>query len=174
MTDTADLYRPAWDSQGHEYDPRVIRPPADTAPYPHSAECRTPEREPAWELVDLATRLWRRGPCNGHQTCAIVQHHDPRASVPAPPRPAEDDGRLVAFLTEHGRAHVTVELVVAPGDVLAHWQARCANPECRQVEAWRHEPAEHYRAAGLTLWGVGAGSSTPLGPVTLEDVIGPP
>jgi hypothetical protein len=168
VTDTLP-YRPGYDSTGHEFDANRITPPTDRPPYLHAEGCRGAGSDPPWEMHDLATRTWRRGPCGQHPACTVVQYHDPQAAVARPPRPADDDPALVAFLAEHGSRHVEVELVVAPGDVLPHWQARCTNPACRQVHRWRHEAAEHYRAAGLRLWGA---SSTPIGPMTLAELTG--
>jgi hypothetical protein len=124
----------------------IPRPPADHAGYPHSAECRTPEHQPPWELTDdMTTPTWRRGPCGGHPSCSLIQHWIP--SAPPPPRP--DDDKLAAFDAEHGRSHVELSLEVAPGDWLGHWRARCTG--CRATAAWWTEAARHYEAHGARI-----------------------
>ena len=162
-----DYFPPAFDANGREYDARVVTPPTDQPPYPHASDCRRRDSDPGWELADLATRTWKRGPCADRPSCSLVQYHDPRSAVPLPPRPSDDDTALVAFREIHGTAHVTLELVALDGDVFPHWAAHCE--PCRQWHRWRHESSEHYRAHGLTLWG---STSTPLGPLTLGQLVG--
>jgi hypothetical protein len=160
----SETFRLGYDSNGHEYNAAAILPPEGRPGYAHSSECRQRDRDPAWEMADLATRTWKRGPCSGAASCSLVQYFDPRSLVPAPPRP--DDEALAEFLRHHGEDHVQVALDTLDGDLMGHWSARCEH--CRQVHRWRHEAAEWYRQHGAEV----APRMVPFGSATLHQLVG--
>lgn len=120
--------------------------PPDRGRYVHSTECRHPETDPEWRFEDHG---WRRGPCRGHQTCRLVQIDDGRP--PAPPRPADDDVKLVDFVSVHGTAHTEVKAEVAGSDRWPHWVARCVS--CGTTARWWTEAARHYESQGASITG---------------------
>jgi len=139
--DLGQLQRRALIDQQSAAELRLFRRlgPAPVEPYPHSAECRHGDVDPPWTL-DAAAECWRRGPCGGHNSCAIVQQRGERA-LAAPPRPdtAEFEG-------EHGSLHVELVLEYATGDRWPSWVARCT--ACHVTKWWRTDAAAHYASLG--------------------------
>jgi hypothetical protein len=142
--------------------PLDVEVPAEAAarPYVHGAECREAGSDPAWEVENLEPLVLSRW-CGGRM-CGVQQRW--QRTAPPPPRPADDDPELLAFLAEHGRAHVEVRLELLDGDSYAHWVARCTH--CPMPLRFRARAIAHYEAHGVEI------GPRPRGPVTVADLVG--
>ncbi|MGH9230843.1 MAG: hypothetical protein ACRD07_19310 [Acidimicrobiales bacterium] len=100
----------------------------------------------------MRSQTWRRGPCNGHRTCTIVQ----TSELTAPPPPKPTDAELAKWSHSFdGHPCPNVEpviflvLEILDGDLRPHWVGRCR--VCSAVNRWRSAADAHYRAHGVKL-----------------------